>query len=77
MHKEFQTNPLNATGQAREAQLREAFDALLTMIESTVPAGRELAFCKTELERACFYALKAASFDLASTADPRTPPDYR
>lgn len=62
----FQVHKLNPGGQAKAAFVADAFDDVLSKLNTHVPAGRELAIVRTKLEEACFFAKKAIANDLAN-----------
>lgn len=59
MNKEFQVHMLNEAGKAKAAAIAEAFDALLTTLETHCPPSREMSITRTKLEEASFFAKKA------------------
>lgn len=59
---EFQTHPLNPTGQQKAEQVSQWIDELTENIKNYVPegptTGRYLALCKTQLEQVLQFALR-------------------
>lgn len=68
MHREFESHHLNEQGRPKAAAIANAFDVLLTTLETlnTLPS-REMAIVRTKLEEASFYAKKAMSLDVSNT----------
>jgi len=60
MNPLFQVHKLNETGLKRAAYLAEAFNSLVSVIDTAIPDScREKSICLTKLEEACFFAKKA------------------
>lgn len=64
-HPQFATHTLSPEGQEKAAEIREAFDTLLTKVHEHVPEGRERALVATKLEEACMFAVKGMAKDNA------------
>lgn len=66
MHKEFDYNQLNELGRIRVAAIRDSFDRLLTDLDHLCPTSREFSLTRTNLETACFFAVKSVAADKAN-----------
>ena len=64
-HGEFASHILNEDGINKAKKIAEAFDVLLSTLESSYcDEGRSFSICKTKLEEACFFAKKSMATDL-------------
>jgi hypothetical protein len=55
----FDTVKVTQSGQREIKKAKNHFDACLKEIERLVPEGRQLSIVRTNLEEACFHAVKA------------------
>jgi len=65
-HPEFSVHKLNEDGIEKAVLIRDAFDNLLTTLESLCFSSREFSVTKTKLEEACFFAKKAMAVNLVN-----------
>lgn len=69
IRSEFVSATLNAQGIEKVTKVREAFSALLDVVEESTREGgdhRSLAIVRTKLEEASFYAVKAVALALVN-----------
>lgn len=74
MNEAFRSHRLSPDGAAAVLDIREEFDKLLTRFVEEfglLATTREFALCRTKLEEACFFAVKA----MASQPENQERPD--
>lgn len=69
---EFSSHDLRDVGEARIADIRAAFSALLGTVEVNLPPGRERSLVVTKLQEACMWAVRGISVDPSVQREPVT-----